>query len=75
MELGLIRIDPESLTVEKQFTLDNVEQGRVTDGYYPFPILVESDGRTLLNVFDYRAILGGSPDILRFQFDSSEFLD
>ncbi|MDG2169999.1 MAG: sialidase family protein [Opitutales bacterium] len=75
MELGLMRIDPESLTVDKQFVLDNVEQGKVTDGYYPFPILVESGGRTLLNVFDYRAILGNSPDIIRLQFDSAVFLE
>tara|TARA_B100001123_G_scaffold273230_1_gene304060 strand:+ start:2096 stop:3229 length:1134 start_codon:yes stop_codon:yes gene_type:complete len=74
MELGLMRIDPKSLTVEKQFVLDNIEQGKVTDGYYPFPILVESGNQTLLNVFDYRALLGNSPDIIRLQFDSAEFL-
>ncbi len=74
MELGLMRIDPESLTVEKQFVLDNIEQDQVTDGYYPFPILVESNGQTLLNIFDYRALLGNSPDIIRLQFDSAEFL-
>ena len=75
MELGLMRIDPKSLTVEKQFVLDNIEQGKVTDGYYPFPILVESGNQTLLNVFDYRALLGNSPDIIRLQFDSATFLE
>ena len=74
MELGLIRIDPESLTAEKQFVLDNIEQDQVTDGYYPFPILVESGEQTLLNIFDYRALQGNSPDIIRLQFDSAEFL-
>lgn len=74
MELGLIRIDPESLTVEKQFVLDNNEQDQVTDGYYPFPMLVESGEQILLNIFDYRARQGNSPDIIRLQFDSAEFL-
>lgn len=74
MELGLIRFNPESLKVERQFVLDNIEQGKVTDGYYPFPILVEAGDRVLLNVFDYRALQGNSPDIIRFQFDSAEFL-
>ena len=74
MELGLMRFDPESLTVEKQFVLDNMQQDPVTDGYYPFPILVESGERTLLNIFDYRAKDGNSPDIIRLQFDSAEFL-
>lgn len=75
MELGLMRIDPETLTVEKQWVLDNIEQGNVTDGYYPFPILVEDGDRTLLNVFDYKALHRNSPDIIRLQFDSAEFLD
>jgi hypothetical protein len=75
MELGLMRIDPESLTVEKQFVLDNIEQGNVTDGYYPFPILVESGDKTLLNVFDYKALHRNSPDIIRLQFNSAEFLE
>ena len=74
MELGLMRIEPESLTVEKQWVLDNIEQGNVTDAYYPFPILVEDGGRTLLNVFDYKALHRNSPDINRLQFDSAEFL-
>jgi hypothetical protein len=75
MELGLMRIDPETLTVEKQFVLDNIEQGKITDGYYPFPILVESGDQTLLNVFDYRALMGNSPDIIRLQFDSAAFIE
>ena len=74
MELGLMRIDPDSLTVEKQWVLDNIEQGNVTDAYYPFPILVESGDKTLLNVFDYKALHRNAPDIIRFQFDSAEFL-
>lgn len=74
MELGLIRFDPETLKVDKHYVIDNVEQGKVTDGYYPCPILVKSGKQTILNVFDYRAILGNSPDIIRFQFNSAEFL-
>jgi hypothetical protein len=74
IELGLMRIDPDALTVEKQWVLDNIEQENVTDGYYPFPILVEDGARTLLNVFDYKALNGHSPDIIRLQFDSAEFL-
>ncbi len=75
IELGLMRIDPETLTVEKQWALDNDEQDNVSDGYYPFPILVEDGDRTLLNVFDYKALNGQSPDIIRLQFDSAEFLE
>jgi hypothetical protein len=74
MELALIRFDPKSLEVEKLYVLDNEERGKVTDGYYPCPILVETGEKTLLNIFDYRAIFGNSPDIIRMQFDSSEFL-
>ena len=55
--------------------LDNLEQGIVTDGYYPFPILVEAGDKTLLNVFDYKALHRNSPDIIRLQFDSAEFLE
>ncbi len=75
MELALLRLDPVRLEIEKHFVLDNAEQGRVTDGYYPCPILVNTGSRTLLNVFDYRALLGNSPDIVRFQFLADEFLD
>lgn len=74
MELALIRFDPESLKVEKHYVLDNEEQGNVTDGYYTCPILVETGNRKLLNVFTYKGLFGNSPDILRLQFDSAEFL-
>ena len=74
MELGLIRFDPESLKVEKLYVLDNLAKGKVTDGYYPCPILVDTGDRTLLNVFDYRALFGNPPDIIRLQFDSAAFL-
>jgi len=74
MELALIRFDPKSLAVEKHYVLDNVEQGKITDGYYPSPMLVDSGNRTLLNIFDYRALLRNPPDIIRLQFDSTEFL-
>lgn len=74
MELALIRFNPKNLKVEELFVLDNEEQGKVTDGYYPCPILVETGEKTLLNIFDYRAILGNSPEIIRMQFDSAEFL-
>lgn len=74
MELALLRFDPETLTVEKHYVLDNEEQGDVTDGYYTCPILVQSGDRTLLNIFTYKALFGNSPDILRLQFDSKEFL-
>ncbi|MDG2167224.1 MAG: sialidase family protein [Opitutales bacterium] len=74
MELGLFRIDPSNLSVDKHFVLDNIERADVTDGYYPCPILFETKDRKLLNVFDYRALFGNSPDIIRFQFDSADFL-
>jgi hypothetical protein len=75
MELALLRFDPVSLEVEKHFVLDNTEQGKVNDGYYPCPILVDTGDRKLLNVFDYRALFGNPPDIVRFQFRAEEFLD
>lgn len=75
MELALLRFDPMRLEVEKHFVLDNAEQGKVNDGYYPCPILVDTGDRKLLNVFDYRALFGNSPDIVRFQFRAEEFLD
>ena len=75
MELALLRFDPVRLEVEKHFVLDNAEQGEVTDGYYACPILVDTGGRTMLNVFDYRALFGNSPDIVRLQFLADEFLD
>ena len=74
MELALIRFDPETLKVEKHFVLDNEAQGKVTDGYYTCPIIVDTDNRKLLNIFTYKGLFGNSPDILRLQFDSAEFL-
>ena len=74
MELGLIRFDPQSFKVEKHYVIDNIERGKVTDGYYPCPIIVDTGLRKLLNVFDYRGYLGNPPDIIRLQFDSTEFL-
>jgi hypothetical protein len=74
MELAVIRFDPRTLKVEKLYTIDNVEQGKVTDGYYPCPIIVDTGKQNLLNIFDYRAFLGNPPDIIRLQFDSTAFL-
>ena len=74
MELGLIRFDPQSLKVKKHYVIDNIERGKVTDAYYPCPIIVDTGSKKLLNVFDYRAYHGNSPDIIRLQFDSAEFL-
>jgi hypothetical protein len=74
MELDLIRFDPTNLEIKEQYVLDNIERGDVTDGYYPSPIIVDTGKRKLLNVFDYKAILGNSPDIIRFQFDMESFL-
>jgi hypothetical protein len=75
MELALIRFDPKTLTVEKHFVLDNEEQGKITDGYYTCPILVDTGGKKLLNIFTYKGLFGNSPDIIRLQFDSAEFLN
>jgi hypothetical protein len=74
MELGMVRFDPDTLTIEKQFVLDNIEQGKVTDGYYPCPIIVKQGDQEILNVFDYKAILRQSPDIVRFQFHMDAFI-
>ena len=74
MELGLIRFDPQSFNVEKHYVIDNMERGKVTDGYYPCPIITDTGSKNLLNVFDYRGHLGNPPDIIRMQFDSAEFL-
>ncbi len=74
MELAVIRFNPKNLTVDKLYTIDNAEQGKVTDGYYPCPIIVDTGKQKRLNIFDYRAFLGNPPDIIRLQFDSAAFL-
>jgi len=74
MELGLARFNPNTLKVEKLFALDNASRGKVTDGYYPCPIIVDTKRGKFLNVIDYRAYHGNPPDIIRFQFRSEEFL-
>ena len=74
MELGLVRFDPQSFEVERLYVIDNIERGKVTDGYYPCPIILDTGSKKMLNIFDYRGYLGNPPDIIRLQFDSTEFL-
>jgi len=72
MELGLFKIDPATLRVVRWAVLDNVERANVTDGYYAMPYFQEHDGKTWLNLIDYRGLDGAHPDIVRHEFDWEE---
>jgi hypothetical protein len=68
MELGLFKIDPESLQVEKWVVLDNSDRANITDGYYAVPYFQEDEGVTYFNVINYKGANGESPNIERYEF-------
>ena len=74
MKECLFRIDPDTLEIVSWAILDNHEEGRVIDGYYPVCYWQERDGREWFNVIDYKSTAGccPGPDILRFEFDWDE---
>lgn len=68
MELGLFRIDPVTLTIDKWVVLDNKDRATVSDGYYAAPFFQEKDGTTYFNVINYKGANGNNPDITRHEF-------
>lgn len=68
--LGLIRIDPESLTVKKVALLDNAEGLLpVKDAYYAAPYWQTAGGETWFNTITYRSLgAAEAPDIIRLAF-------
>lgn len=72
VKLGLFRLDPESLAIEKHVILDNVENQRVASAYYATPYWVTRKGQTYFNVVTYKQITGRMPDIVRFEYDWNE---
>jgi len=72
MKLGLLRFDPETLTVTKHVILDNAENHNVISGYYAVPWWQARAGKVYFNVVTYKQINGRFPDILRLEFDWDE---
>lgn len=72
MELALFRIDPATLRVTRWAVLDNAARANVTDGYYAMPYFQERDGKTRLNLINYRGLDGAHPDIVRLEYDWDE---
>lgn len=70
MKMCLFRINPEDLRVESWSILDNHEEGRVIDGYYPVPFFHQRDGVEIFNVIDYKSVVTRypGPDIIRFEY-------
>jgi len=74
MKQCLFRFDPETLRILSWAILDNHEEGRVVDGYYPVCYWQEREGREWFNVIDYKSTVERypGPDIVRFEFDWNE---
>ena len=68
MELGLFKINPKSLAVEKWFILDNSERAHITDGYYAAPYFQEKEGKTFFNMINYKGANKAFPSIERYEF-------
>jgi len=68
MKMCLFRIDPEELSVISYAVLDNAEEAKVTDGYYPAPYFREERGETSLFVVDYKAVDNQPPQIVEFEY-------
>ncbi len=70
--LGLFRLDPEALVIEKHVILDNAENQRIASAYYATPYWATKKGRTYFNVVTYKQITGRMPDIVRFEYEWDE---
>lgn len=69
MRLGLLRINPESLSTGQIAYLDNEDGSvRVADGYYAAPYWQEAGGQTWFNAVTYRTTGNSPPDIVRLGF-------
>jgi hypothetical protein len=73
MRLSLFEFDPLSLMITRHFVLDNAEGENVADGYYAVPYWHERDGKEYLSVITYKRLNASGPDLIRLEFDWSEF--
>jgi hypothetical protein len=69
MRLGLVRVNPQDLTVDRISLLDN-EDGSlaVRDGYYADSYWQKTNNELWFNAITYRALGSNEPDIMRFAF-------
>jgi hypothetical protein len=69
MRLGLVRINPRQLTVDRISLLDN-EDGSlpIRDGYYAASYWQKTDDELWFNAITYRAMGADEPDIMRYAF-------
>lgn len=74
-QLCLFRIDPATLQPVTGWILDNAENASVTDGYYAVAASSGTAPEEKLHVFTYKALAGGPPNLVRFEFKWSEFLE
>ncbi len=69
MELGLLRIDPKSLTIERFVVLGPEKGVKLSDGYYGVPYFQEKEEKTMFNVITYRRPVGKTnADLIRLEF-------
>jgi hypothetical protein len=73
MRLGLVRVNPKHLTVDRIALLDN-EDGTlpVKDGYYAASYWQKTNDELWFNAVTYRALGSNEPDIIRFAFKWDE---
>lgn len=71
--LGLLRVDPSTLAVNRMVLLDN-EEGvlPVKDGYYAAPYWQQTGSELWFNAVTYRSLGANPPDIIRFAFKWDE---
>lgn len=69
MRLGLVRVNPRQLTVDRISLLDN-EDGTlpIRDGYYAASYWQNTNDELWFNAITYRAMGSDAPDIMRFGF-------
>ena len=68
MQLCLMRVDPEKLTIPSYAIIDNAEEANVTDGYYACPYFRTVDGKTRLHVITYKGLDKQPPQIIRLEY-------
>lgn len=69
MELVLLRIDPESLSIERFVVLGPEEGKTLSDGYYAEPYFQKVGEEVMLNVVTYRRVNGKTnADLVRLEF-------
>jgi hypothetical protein len=73
-QLCLLRIDLATLRPDAVWVLDNAEHGPVSDGYYAVAQTTGPADDERLHVITYKAVEGGPPSLVRFEFKWKEFL-